>query len=90
MTNKLKARRERTGQRRYRTVHRSTEAFLSKPKSLVPPKRRYSSVPLAPADRSMLQSIGSGSVADGIEILCEAFRGGLRYLADKRRKKPSV
>lgn len=78
---------DRMQRRVTRRVHRSTEPFLDRPKSVAPPARLFRPVGISTPDRSLLASIGEGSVADGISILCDAFRGGLRYVNDRRRAK---
>lgn len=78
---------KRVAQRTSRRVHRSTEPFLDKPKTITPPARNLKSMMVAPHNWSMLSSIGEGSASDGLEILCDAFRGGLKYLKDGRRRK---
>lgn len=82
-----KDRSERMQRRVYRRVQKKTQPFLARPKAAQSvPDRRSRALLMTDANWSMLQAIGEGSAADGLEILCDAFRGGLRYVQDGRRK----
>jgi hypothetical protein len=81
-------RNERLQRRIYRRVQAKTQPFLARPKAhQETPLREHRGMVVTRANYSMLQSIGEGSASDGLEILCDAFRGGLNYLRDGRRKK---
>lgn len=78
----------RIQRRVYRKVQAKSQPFLARPKHVQElPARSGHVLMLTVANKSMLESIGEGSASDGLEILCDAFRGGLKYLRDGRRKK---